>query len=143
MLALYVLILLVLVALLIYVVYKGIRENYNQEEDPYTRKLANELRIISPEVAAAVDRLKFYDGGNRSYTLNKSETFLCKVNKHGEEYNLNQLRLVLIHEIAHALCNSVGHTDEFNSIFQDLLKKAEAKGLYNPNIKSDPDYCTY
>ena len=58
-------------------------------------------------------------------------------------YAKNQLVLVLLHEIAHALCDEVGHTAKFNRILDDLLVKAAQKGVYNPKIPNIPDYCEY
>ncbi len=41
------------------------------------------------------------------------------------------------------ISKSVGHTEEFDSIFKDLLKKAEDLGYYDPNKKIPQDYCEY
>lgn len=115
----------------------------NIKEDLFTKRLAHKLRKIDPKLDKKVDELKFLDGQNRSYTLDKKLIHLCKVNEHGEMYDENQLSLVMIHELAHTLCQSAGHTDEFYAIFNDLLAKATAQGLYDPNMKTDPNYCTY
>lgn len=133
-----------LIIFLFYSVFKEIRDNYeDKKEDLFTKQLIQEIRTIDPQVDEIVDSLKFFDGNNRSYTINKQFVHLCKVDKHGQMYDKNQLILVLIHEISHALCDEVGHTQKFNEIFEDLLEKASKKGVYDPTIKSDPDYCTY
>jgi hypothetical protein len=133
-----------IIAFLFYKIFTEIRDNYeNKQEDRFTKNLIQEIRIIDPKVNEIVDSLKFYDGKNRSYTLNKQLVHLCKVDKDGNMYDKNQLILVLIHEISHALCDEVGHTQKFNEIFEDLLDKAHKKGVYDPTIQSDPDYCTY
>lgn len=139
-----ILVAILLIVFVFYCVFREIRDNYeNKQEDLFTKQLIQEIRIIDPIVDQTVDSLKFFDGGSRSYTINKNAVHLCKVDKDGQMYDKNQLILVLIHEISHALCDEVGHTQKFNEIFEDLLDKAAKKGIYNPAIKSDPDYCTY
>ena len=50
---------------------------------------------------------------------------------------------VALHEVAHVLCDEVGHTQKFHSIFEDLLKKATEMGIYNPSIPLIQNYCEY
>ena len=71
---------------------------------------------------------------NKSYTVNKKDMFLCLKDEHGEYYNKNMLLYVAIHELAHVLSKSVGHTDEFYKINDKLLDKATEMGIYNPSI---------
>ena len=80
--------------------------------------------------------------GDKSYTINKEKTFLCLYDKNGDYYPVNQLVYVLLHEISHALnTKDVGHTDNFNKIFDELLDKATQQGVYNPSIPIIQDYC--
>lgn len=133
----------VLLAFLIFKIVEETRDNFeNQQEDPYVLSLVKEIRTIDPSVDAVADKLKFYEG-KKSYTINKSHVFLCLKDREGSIYRKNQLVLVLIHEISHALCDEVGHTARFNQIFEDLLEKASKKGIYNPNIPNIQDYCEY
>lgn len=120
-----------------------IQDNYeNQMEDEDVLALVEQVRNIDPSVNKIVDRLKFFEG-RRSYTINKTYVHICKKDKNGKLYARNQLVLVLLHEIAHALCDEVGHTDKFNRILDDLLEKASKKGVYDPSIPNIPDYCEY
>lgn len=120
-----------------------IRDNYeNQVEDEDVLALVEQIRNVDPSVNKVVDRLKFFEG-RKSYTINKTYVHICKKDKHGKLYARNQLVLVLLHEISHALCDEVGHTDKFNRILDDLLEKAAKKGLYDPSIPNIPDYCEY
>jgi hypothetical protein len=120
-----------------------IQDNYeNQMEDDDVLALVEEVRNIDPSVNKIVDRLKFFEG-RKSYTINKTYVHICKKDKNGKLYARNQLVLVLLHEIAHALCDEVGHTDKFNRILDDLLEKASKKGVYDPSIPNIPDYCEY
>ena len=50
---------------------------------------------------------------------------MCLKDSDGNYYDDNSLMFVLLHEIAHVICKSIGHTDEFHKIFEDLLKEAE------------------
>ena len=106
---------------ILYVFYRilmEIRDNYeNKNEDPYTLVLVEKIRQIDPMVDAIIDNLRFFEG-DKSYTIDKKYVFLCKRDKKtGEQYHNNQLILVLLHEISHALCDEVGHTPKFDAIF--------------------------
>ena len=118
---------------ILYVFYRilmEIRDNYeNKNEDPYTLVLVEKIRQIDPMVDAIIDNLRFFEG-DKSYTIDKKYVFLCKRDKKtGEQYHNNQLILVLLHEISHALCDEVGHTPKFDAIFEDLLEKAKQKNV--------------
>jgi hypothetical protein len=81
--------------------------------------------------------------GDKSYTINKEKIFLCLRDEKGSYYTDNMLLYVLIHELAHCVCREIGHTDTFNEIFQVLLDKASALGIYDPNVPVIQDYCQY
>ena len=130
---------------ILYVFYRiliEIRDNYeNQREDEYVRLLVERIRTIDPRVDVVVDQLRFFEG-DKSYTIDKKYVFLCKRDKKtGEQYHNNQLVLVLIHEISHALCDEVGHTPKFEAIFEDLLEKASRAGVYDDSIPHVEGYC--
>jgi hypothetical protein len=130
---------------ILYVFYRiliEIRDNYeNQREDEYVRLLVERIRTIDPRVDVVVDQLRFFEG-DKSYTIDKKYVFLCKRDKKtGEQYHNNQLVLVLIHEISHALCDEVGHTPKFEAIFDDLLEKASRAGVYDDSIPHVDGYC--
>jgi hypothetical protein len=86
--------------------------------------------------------LKFFKG-KKSYTINKKYVHICLYDKNKELYHKNQLMLVLLHEISHALCDEIGHTEKFNNILEELLTLAELHGIYDPSIPTIPDYCEY
>ena len=130
---------------ILYVFYRiliEIRDNYeNQREDEYVRLLVERIRRIDPRVDVVVDQLRFFEG-DKSYTIDKKYVFLCKRDKKtGEQYHNNQLVLVLIHEISHALCDEVVHTPKFEAIFEDLLEKASKAGVYDDSIPHVDGYC--
>lgn len=80
-------------------------------------------------------------GSNKSFTINKQYIHLCLKNKSGEYYSDNMLIYVLLHELAHVLCDEIGHTDKFKDIFTDLLLRAAQHGLYDPTIPPEDNYC--
>lgn len=80
-----------------------------------------------------------------SYSVNKGKhLYLCIRNKKNstfEKYNI--LLYVVIHELAHIMSESIGHTPEFWSNFKFLLKKAIEYNIYKyENYKDAPQsYC--
>ena len=79
--------------------------------------------------------------GEKSYTINKEKVYICLKDQYGEYYSDNTLYYVIAHEISHAICDEIGHTDKFHAIFKALLKKLECAGIYNSSIPVTQDYC--
>ncbi len=87
-----------------------------------------------------------HDSEHTSYSINKGErVVLCIRSKDGSNRieDLNTLTFVAIHELAHIMTLSVGHTDEFWDNFRYLLKKAIRIGLYRQQDfhKEPVKYC--
>jgi hypothetical protein len=82
--------------------------------------------------------------GPKSFTINKKEIYLClKDKKLGAEnyYDYNSLIFVTLHEIAHVLCDELGHTKKFQMIFKELLEHASSLGLYDETKPFVKNYC--
>jgi hypothetical protein len=82
--------------------------------------------------------------GPKSFTINKKNIYLClKDKKAGEEnyYDYNSLIYVTLHEVAHVLCDELGHTKKFQMIFKELLNHAASLALYNENKPFIKNYC--
>lgn len=123
----------------IFSIYNHIVENYRAEsDDPIMLTVKEKLKLIHPDVS----RLEFYES-NKSYTINKQKVHLCLKDKNGDYYNENMLTYVGLHELAHVLCDEVGHTEKFYRVFDDLLDKAHEMGLYDPSIPIIQDYCMH
>lgn len=80
-----------------------------------------------------------------SYSVNKGKhLYLCIRDKKKSQFeDYNTLLYVVIHELAHIMSESIGHTPEFWSNFKFLLKKAIEYNIYKyENYKSNPQsYC--
>lgn len=82
-----------------------------------------------------------------AYSENKGEKLaFCLNKKKNNDDNLidsNTLMFVAIHEIAHIMTTSIGHTEEFWNNFKFLLENAVELKLYTPvDYKKEPEgYC--
>jgi hypothetical protein len=104
-------------------------------KDPMILELHSILSKIHPK-ANEVN----IDKGKKSYTVNKKDITLCLTDQDGEYYNKNMLVGVAVHELAHAVCDEIGHTPKFWKIYDELLEKATKLGFYNPSIPPIADY---
>jgi hypothetical protein len=110
-----------------------------KKEDPMLYKIRNKMRPLQPEM---VDHIILLED-TKSYTINKKKVYLCIKDENGEYYDDNMLMFVAIHELAHVLCDEIGHTDKFQNIFQDLLNKAADLEIYDPSVAPIQNYCEY
>lgn len=80
--------------------------------------------------------------GDKSYTINKKNVYIClKDKKTDEYYNTNMLVYVTLHELSHVINDTIGHDESFNKVFNALLKKASEMGIYNSTAPIDRNYC--
>lgn len=126
------LILLLIVGL---VIVLQVKENMS-EQDPKVNQIKNRIMGVHPDVKD----IRFRKG-DKSYTINKEIIYLCTEGSDGVKYDDNMLTYVAIHEVAHTLCDEVGHTSKFYQIFNRLLDVAQAQGIYNPSIPLVSNYC--
>jgi hypothetical protein len=81
-----------------------------------------------------------------SYSVNKGEKIVFCIRAKNKQENLedvNTMMFVAIHEIAHIMTTSVGHTEEFWDNMRYLLQKAIKVGVYQKeDYKNNPrEYC--
>lgn len=81
-----------------------------------------------------------------SFSINKGEKIvfcLRSRNSNEELVDLNLLMFVAIHELAHIITASVGHTEEFWNNFKWLLVEAVKTNIYKPHdFQNKPEeYC--
>jgi hypothetical protein len=129
-----VLLFLVMVLIVIWYLHQRSLENFMQNE-PTILRLKNLLLPYFPEL----HKVKLMKGDS-SYTINKHRIYIC-TESDGEYYNDNMLIYVILHELAHTLCKSLGHSDEFQLIFNTLMQRAEKAGVYDPKLPRTENYC--
>lgn len=81
-----------------------------------------------------------------SYSVNKGEKIVFCIRSKDDKQQLediNTMMFVAIHELAHIMTKSVGHTDEFWENMRYLLEKGIKLGIYKKvDYKSNPRmYC--
>ena len=81
-----------------------------------------------------------------SYSVNKGEKIVFCVRSRDEKkklVKLNIMMFVALHELAHTMTESIGHTEEFWNNFRVLLRNARRMGIYKRvNYNETPvDYC--
>jgi predicted metal-dependent hydrolase len=81
-----------------------------------------------------------------SYSVNKGEKIVFCIRQKDEDESIvdeNTLTFVSIHELAHIMTKSVGHTPEFWNNFKRLLKESVSNNLYTKeDYTSNPkEYC--
>ena len=81
-----------------------------------------------------------------SYSINKGEkTVYCMRSRDDTNklVELNTMMFVALHELAHTMSKSIGHTKEFWDNFRILLRNAQNLGIYKrvDYDKNPVDYC--
>lgn len=128
-------IILFIFVLIIIIILSQLKEYYDSL-DPMLMTIQRNLMPLHP----IVKDVQFYEG-NKSYTINKKKIYLCLKDSNKEYYDYNMLIYVSIHELAHVLCDEIGHTPKFDQIFHELLQKGIQLKLYDPNKPIIKDYC--
>ena len=141
----------ILVGVIIYLIYRQ-TEEYKLKDDPKLHDL-NELfsgffnkdrywtghldPLNRRDIMNEIDLYR----GDKSYTINKERVYLCLKDENNEYYPINMLIYVLAHELSHVISKSIGHTDEFHAIFDQLLGELTEEGIYDPSEQIISDYC--
>lgn len=143
----------ILVILLCLAIFKQV-ENYEKQDDPELNKLKdifynffNQEKYWTGNLSMLNNRnimneINLYKG-SKSYTINKQNIYMCLKDENGSYYPQNMLIYVLAHEFAHVLCNSIGHTEEFHNIFDELMAELIKDGIYDPKEEIILNYCEH
>jgi hypothetical protein len=130
-------VIIIITAIVFYFIFRYLFTVYEgYTSDPILLELHKQLAILDNKFKD----VDIYEG-DKSYTINKKKVYICLKDEHGKYYSRNMLVYVILHEYAHILCDEIGHTDKFFDIFQKLLAKASASGIYNPSIPPVKNYC--
>ena len=159
-------IILIEIFLIVYIIYlmqgstirKCFKENFifkpECDNEPKLKELHNILKPMFEDnvqydgVLKNINKKKIlYDlslcNGEKSYTINKEDIFLCLKDENDKYYHDNMLIYVLLHEVAHSICPEIGHTNLFKEIFNALLDKAIEMKIYDKSIPVIKNYCLY
>ena len=112
------------------------------EKYPSDRRCVRLYEKFNPNVIVEAD----INSKHTSYSINKGEKIvLCLRSKDGKNRMVrkNVIMFVALHELAHIMTISVGHTKEFWDNFEFLLKEGTALGIYKHiDFNRDPhSYC--
>jgi len=116
--------------------------NYMKMNYPNDDRVKRLIRKFNPDRISESLRGSKYT----SYSINKGEKIvLCLRSKDMSQRltDINTLMFVTLHELAHIMTISIGHTKEFWSNFKFILKIAVQLGVYD-NVdysKSPQPYC--
>ena len=116
--------------------------NYIRMNYPNDDRVKRLIRKFNPDRISESLRGSKYT----SYSINKGEKIvLCLRSKDMSQRltDINTLMFVTLHELAHIMTISIGHTKEFWSNFKFILKIAVQIGIYdNIDYSKDPQpYC--
>ena len=135
----YIIAIFVIIRLILYLFSDySITDHYEKYPDPKLDEIKKQLSIVFPEIKT-VD----IAGSNKSFTINKKHVYICSKDENGNYYDDNMLIYVILHELAHVLCDEVGHTEKYKVIFRSLLERAHKAGLYDPSNPPIDNYCNY
>jgi hypothetical protein len=118
---------------------------YLKEKFPSKPQVVQLVQNFSPENYRFLEATP--DAEFTSYSVNKGEKIhMCLRQRQGANESLmeeNVMTFVGLHEMAHVITKSVGHTPEFWNNFGWLLKQAEEIGIYQyQDFKTKPvAYC--
>jgi len=115
------------------------RSDIHYSNDPSYQRL---ITKFNPEVFEEND----LDASSTSYSENKGEKIVVCIRDKTPPYKFveeNTIMFVLLHELAHLMTESMGHTPEFWNNFRKLLQDCMKKGEYTPkNYNQFPtEYC--
>lgn len=107
------------------------RENVNRLQENFNPSKIYETLPTSTHTAYSEDK-----GRKLAFCVTKKKNGTKLIDE-------GTLTFVAIHELAHIMTKSVGHTDEFWNNFRFLLENAKEAGIYEPvDYKNSPqEYC--
>lgn len=110
----------------------------NHISDPKVKRLVSKYK--PQNISESIPNTNY-----TSYSVNKGEkiVFCIRDKKTHNLVDINTMMFVAIHELAHIMTKSIGHTEEFWDNMRYLLKKGIKIGVYrNVNYKDNPKaYC--
>jgi hypothetical protein len=120
------------------------------------QKLVDSMKLKYPNDESVIRMNKKFNADNisesgkssqyTSYSVNKGEKIVFCIRQKDENesfVDLNTITFVAIHELAHIMTKSVGHTEEFWTNFKLLLEESIIIGVYTKEKYSEnpKEYC--
>lgn len=125
-----------------------LREKLKRFVSAIQNKHKNHTGIERLKIRFRPSNLTESDGNSKytSYSVNKGQKIVFCIRERDNNNRLidmNTITFVALHELAHVMTVSIGHTQEFWDNFKFLLKFAIAEGYYNyhPYHQQPKKYC--
>jgi hypothetical protein len=114
------------------------QQDYSYDDLYVLSQLKDRLSVLDSRIKS----LQIYPH-NSTYTLNKKTIYVCLKDDTGKYYSDNMLVRVLLHELAHSFYqgDSSDHPSDWQEQYQQLLKIATKKGLFDPTEPPVANYC--
>ena len=115
--------------------------NYLETKYPNDNRVKRLVKYKPDNIVESSEHSKY-----TSYSINKGEKIVfCLRSRNSDKklVDLNLLMFVALHEIAHVITVSIGHTDEFWDNFKWILEQSIILKLYIPHnfSKKPEEYC--
>jgi hypothetical protein len=107
------------------------------------------IQVLHPTLQKIWDRVKALNKrfrevslqeGSSSCTLGKKKIIIRIKDEKGNLYEENTIYNVLLHELAHVLCDEHGHTTKFWNIMDELIDLAHHHKIFDKNIPMNKNY---
>lgn len=103
------------------------------------------LDTLQTKYARGIISEAVIESGSTSYTIDKANIHVCLRSRDSEKqiYDINTLMYVVLHELSHLVSPSIGHNQEFKTIFKFLASTAIKAGVYVyvDYSKTNINYC--
>lgn len=125
-----------------------IRKNLQKLVDSMKLKYPNDESVIRMNKKFNADNISESGKSSQytSYSVNKGEKIVFCIRQKDEDesfVDINTIIFVAIHELAHIMTKSIGHTEEFWKNFKLLLEESVVIGVYKKEKYSQnpKEYC--
>ena len=126
-----------IVAFVMFIAYSSSTISNYSHNHPILTKVRENFAKINPDYSKIPLR-----EGDSAFTENKEVITLClKDPDTGKYYDMNTIMYVALHELAHVLCETQGHGDEFKKKFSKVLRYAAKLKIYDPRQQMSSTYC--
>ena len=100
--------------------------------DKLSKDYPNEYKINRLKKQFDIKEIPYMYKKYTAYTINKKHIYIClRKTDYEFETNMNGLYFIVMHEMAHIMSITIGHTKEFWHNYKLILKTAIRHKLYN------------